>query len=99
MDVLGDGYRSFFYRSVHRWYFDEQSFKRCASEAGLEVVQTKCVHRFGLSNAMYWLRERKPMGNTALPHLDSELLDNVWKNYLEARGIGDYLYFFLKRKS
>lgn len=95
MDLKGEEYKRFFYRTVHRWYFDMDSFKICANKAGLQVLDTYCVHRFGLSNAMAWVRDGKPTGSKSLPHLESVLLDNVWKNYLESHGRGDYLYFKL----
>jgi SAM-dependent methyltransferase len=99
MDLKGDEYKRFFYRSVHRWYFDAASFIYCAREAGLKVIEKHCVHRFGLSNAMAWLRDGKPTGDIPLPHLDSPLLDNFWKRYVESKGVGDYLYFKIKRES
>lgn len=92
MDLKGDEYRQFFYRTVHRWYFDSDSLAYCARQAGLKVMEIRCVHRFGLSNAMAWLRDGRPTGSAPLPHLDSPMLDNFWKSYLESRGVGDYLY-------
>lgn len=97
MDLLPDDYPAFFYRSVHRWYFDVPSFTRCAELAGLCVQRSIVVHRFGLSNALVWLRDRKPGGRTALPHLDSPLLDSFWRSYIAQEGSGDYLYFSLAR--
>lgn len=99
MDLKVDDYKRFFYRTVHRWYFDAASFIYCAREAGLKVIETHCVHRFGLSNAMAWLRDGKPTGDIPLPHLDSPLLDNFWKRYVESKGVGDYLYFKIRRES
>jgi len=91
-------YPRFFYRTVHRWYFDVESFKYCAEAAGHRVIESQCVHRFGLSNAMAWMRDGRPAGATFLPHLDSSLLDNFWKGYLESKGVGDYLYFKLEKR-
>lgn len=99
MSLLPDEYPAFFYRVVHRWYFDEASFRRCAEQAGLEVVKAQYVHRFGLSNAMRWLRDRKPGGRDPLPQMDSPLVDKSWVAYLEDRGVADYLYFVLERRS
>ena len=98
LELLGDEYKQFFYRSVHRWYFDVDSFTFCASQAGYDVLRAHCVHRFGLSNAMLWLRDRKPGGRIPLPALDNDHLDYSWKHYLESQGRGDYLYFLLKPK-
>ncbi|MBN2059265.1 MAG: class I SAM-dependent methyltransferase [Deltaproteobacteria bacterium] len=98
MDLKGDEYRRFFYRTVHRYYFDRISFEYCAEKAGLAVIETRCVHRFGISNAMAWLRDGRPTGDTPLKNLDNALLDNFWKGYLESIGAGDYLYFRLQKK-
>jgi SAM-dependent methyltransferase len=76
MDLLPQDYPGFFYRSVYKWYFDTTSFARCAGEAGFHVAENRCVHRFGLSNALRWLRERRPGGKQALPHLAPPLLDD-----------------------
>jgi len=99
MDLKVDEYKRFFYRTVHRWYFDESSFEYCAKQAGLEVSETRFIHRFGLSNAVTWLRDGRPTGSASIKHLDSPLLDDFWKGYLESRGVADYLYFKLIRES
>lgn len=96
MDLLPGDYPAFFYRTVHRWYFDMDSFSRCAELAGLRVVEGHCVHRFGLSNAMKWLRDRKPGGTQSLPSVNA-LMDRCWQASLEQAGTGDYLYFWLEK--
>ena len=97
MDLLGDEYRRFFYRTVHRWYFDMASLSDLARRGGFEVVQEKFVQRFGISNALAWLRDRRPTGDQVLPEMEDPLLNNFWQNYLESRGSGDYLYLLAKR--
>ncbi len=98
MSLLPDTYPSFFYRAVHRWYFDADSLANCARQAGLDVEQMRCIHRFGISNALIWLRDRKPGGQAALPNINAPLLDAVWARSLEMEGNGDYLYALLVRK-
>lgn len=97
MKLLPEDYSKFFYRKVHRWYFDQASLEKCANMAGLKVVKTKCVHRFGLSNAMMWLRDRKPTGQLNLVNIDANV-DQAWKTNLENSGSGDYLYMWLEKK-
>jgi len=97
MDLLPGPYSSFYYRTVHRWYFDVDSLRYCLQKAGYNVLEEKCIHRFGLSNAMAWLRDKKPTGEEVFPQIDA-MLDNIWKNYLEERKIGDYLYFMAGNK-
>lgn len=98
MELKGDEYRRFFYRTVHRYYFDRESFEFCAETAGLAVTEAKCVHRFGISNAIAWLRDGRPAGDTPIECMDNPVLNNFWKNYLESNGSGDYLYFKLQKK-
>lgn len=97
MELLGDAYKQFFYRTVHRWYFDMSALVHLAKRCGFEIVQQRCLQRFGISNAMAWLRDRKPTGDQPLPGLDDPLLNQFWQNYLESKGVGDYLYLIVKR--
>ena len=97
LQLLGDAYRQFFYRTVHRWYFDMQALTELAKRCGFEIVQQRCLQRFGLSNAMAWLRDRQPTGDRPLSGLDDPLLNQFWKTYLESKGMGDYLYLIVKR--
>ncbi len=94
MEMLPEDYQAFFYRTVHRWYFDRESFAECAKHAGLNVVSNRCVHRFGLSNALRWLRDRRPGGTQPLPSV-TPVMDSCWQASLEHAGTGDYLYFWL----
>jgi SAM-dependent methyltransferase len=98
MDLLGGDYHQFFYRTVHRWYFDMQSLCGLAQGCGFEIVQKNCIQRFGISNALAWLKDRKPTGDQTLPAMDDPLLNQFWKSYLESKGSGDYLYLLVKRK-
>ncbi len=97
MDLLGDEYKAFFYRTVHRWYFDMPSLADLARRCGFDIVEETCVQRFGISNALVWLRDRKPTGDRMLPAMNDPLLNQFWKNYLESKGSGDYLYLLVKR--
>lgn len=96
--LLKDDFRSFFYRVVHRWYFDAASAAVCAQLAGFEVVDVRHVHRYGMSNAIAWLRDRKPIGRDRLPGI-TQFADQVWRQFLEDSGQADTLYIFLKPTS
>ncbi|MCC7546829.1 MAG: class I SAM-dependent methyltransferase [Burkholderiales bacterium] len=96
MDLLPADYPAFFYRTVHRWYFDVDSFQVCAQRAGLRVIEARCVHRFGLSNALRWLRDKRPGGADPLPEVPS-VMERSWQASLEQAGTGDYLYFWLAK--
>lgn len=97
MSLLPDDYPGFFYRSVHRWYFDRASLARCAESASLKVTEMRCLHRFGVANTLGWLRDRRPPGRASFPAVDSRALDAVWRDTLEREFHGDYLYATLVR--
>ena len=86
-----DWFAAFFYRAVHRWYFDAGSLKACGEAAGLTLRGIRSVQRYGLSNALHWLRDRRPRGDTRMEPVD-ELLDQTWRAHLAKIGRGDTLY-------
>jgi 2-polyprenyl-3-methyl-5-hydroxy-6-metoxy-1,4-benzoquinol methylase len=97
LSLLPEEFGAFFYRTVHRWYFDVESFRRCAELAGLTVVKAASMHRFGIANALIWLRDRRPSGHSTIPFLDSPAINRAWQSQLEEKGVADYLYFWLRR--
>jgi 2-polyprenyl-3-methyl-5-hydroxy-6-metoxy-1,4-benzoquinol methylase len=95
MELLGDDYSAFFYRVVHRWYFDARSLAACARLAGFEVEAVRHVHRYGMANTLLWLRDRRPTGNCRVDAIDV-VVDELWVSYLERTGRSDCLYVILR---
>ncbi|MFN8058447.1 MAG: class I SAM-dependent methyltransferase [Vicinamibacterales bacterium] len=91
MQVGGPAYRGFFYRHVHRFYFEADSLATAMKAAGFEATEVRYHHRFGLANFSNWLRDGRPTGNTGSEVFDPAF-DASWKLDLEARGLADYLY-------
>jgi len=91
LTLLPDEFSSFYYRSAHRWYFDEESLAGCAERAGLKVDVTRYLHSYGLSNAVAWLRDRKPIGLERIKGIDA-LGDRLWSSYLETTAQTDTIY-------
>ncbi len=98
MELLPDEFPSFFYRSQHRWAFDAASLRYAASQAGLIVEDIRHVHRYGLANAMYWLRDKSPSGRSSMVPLDGAV-DRLWQAWLESTGRADNLYLIGRRTS
>jgi len=84
MTLLKDKFYQFFYRTQHRWYFDEYSVIKCAELAGFTVKNVKFVHRYGMANTLYWLRDGKPQGNLPMEGIDN-MQDALWKASLEKK--------------
>lgn len=98
MDLLPEEFRAFFYRVVHRWYFDEASLGACAERAGFKVDAVRHVHRYGLSNALAWLRDRRPTGHARIEGIDPQA-DRSWQAYLDVAGRSDCLFMTLRPNS
>lgn len=91
LELLPDAYPSFFYRKAHLHYLDAVSMTRLVTCAGFDDVRIHFHQRFGLSNAMRWLRDRQPSGDARAPGI-SATMDAVWKTELQSSGRSDYLY-------
>ena len=94
MKLLPQAFPAFFHRVVHRWYFDAASLATCARLAGFDVLDTRYVHRYGMANALAWLRDGRPTGRSTMDGI-SPLADQLWSSYLSQTGQSDCLYMLL----
>ncbi|WP_158265003.1 class I SAM-dependent methyltransferase [Blastopirellula marina] len=94
LDFSGNPYRSFFYRRVHPWYFDEDCLRLASTKSGM-TFEPQYVQRFSFANFAAWLREGKPTGNAHEAAL-GPVFDDVWKSTLETQKKSDYLYGFCR---
>jgi 2-polyprenyl-3-methyl-5-hydroxy-6-metoxy-1,4-benzoquinol methylase len=96
MELLPDTFPSFFYRTQHRWSFNAQSLSMCATRAGLRCREVRNIHRYGLSNTLYWLKEASPSGRKIFPPIDDKM-DKLWQCWLESVGKADNLFLIAER--
>jgi 2-polyprenyl-3-methyl-5-hydroxy-6-metoxy-1,4-benzoquinol methylase len=94
LELLPAEYGAFFYRTVHTWYFDQRSLETLSHAAGFADCEVRSVHRFDLSNALLWLRDRRPtgLGTVGL----SPVVNAAFAEWLETEGRADYLYATLR---
>ena len=96
LELAGEPYRQFFYRTAHLWYFSGASLAQLASEARFRVRRIGYVQEYDLANAMLWLREGMPRGNGKIPWIDAAV-DAAWRAQLEAKGLASTVYVILER--
>lgn len=96
LKLLPEEFPSFYYRIAHRWYFDSSSLRQCVELAGLQVESERYLQTYGMSNALLWMKDRRPSGHARLSGID-HVADQLWSSYLEATGQADNL-FILARK-
>ncbi|MGB4848602.1 MAG: class I SAM-dependent methyltransferase [Saprospiraceae bacterium] len=80
-----DAFAPFFFRKVHPVYLTIGSMKKMIQQHGMKFLAPVYVHEFGLSNALYWLRDKSPKGDLVMEGLDNSL-DLYWKEYLIRTG-------------
>lgn len=90
LELIGDEYKNFYYRYVHKWYFNQQSLKFIADKLGFKKVEFKYVHKYDMSNLIYWLKDKRPTGLSKTEVL-SELTLPL-KAVVEKNGISNFLY-------
>ena len=64
-------FERFFYRTAHYWYFDDMTLKRSLEIAGFKNINVGFRHGYDLSNALLWLRDRKPSGNSKIKNIST----------------------------
>jgi SAM-dependent methyltransferase len=96
LKLIPDEFMPFYFRSAHRWYFDQDSLTSCAEKAGLIVENTQFIHTYDMSNALAWLKDKKPKGNQRLSGILPEM-DELWTTFLQTSGQADNIYVTLKK--
>ena len=91
VDFLPGSYDRFFYRSVHRWYFNGACLVRMLESLGAVDVKLHYYQRFDVANALRWIRDQRPTGLGDASFL-FEPLNEQFRRLLEESGKSDYLF-------
>ena len=86
-------YGRFFYRNVHKWYFNCESLRFASEAASFKDLSIKFVQRFDISNALLWAYKRQPTGCSKFKLLNG--LNGSYKHYIEDKGRSDYIYAWM----
>lgn len=92
LKLIPEDFKSFFYRKVHRWYFDTFSLSFCAKKAGFIIEEEAQLHTMNMSNMLSWLSSKKPTGNNSNFEGINAHADTLWSSYLEQTGQADTLF-------
>lgn len=96
LKLIPEEFNSFYYRRVHRWYFDEKSLSYSLERSGFKNLSVRYLHSFGLSNAMFWLKDKKPTGNIKMNGID-KTADTLWKAYTESTKQSDTIFIMAEK--
>jgi len=95
LSFLGKPYKEFFYRNVHKWYFNSKSFSCLAKKVGFTKIEPIFRQQYDISNLLHWLKDSKPTGLGKLAMFSG--IDESYKKLLEAQGNSNYVYFKLTK--
>lgn len=98
LELMSADYPQFFYRTVHRYYFNQRSLIEAGQQAGFQIAKTKYLQRYKMDNALLWLRDKRPSGNATLFPID-DALSNLWKRRVEDIGRADCIYMIYKKSN
>ncbi len=91
LEAMPQEYPRFFYRSAHLWYFDQQSLRNLLEICGFKDVSVRYFQRFGLANALGWMIDRRPSGESTKSFV-TPAMDAAWRSELERSGRADYMF-------
>lgn len=96
LKLLPEPFGRFYYRRVHRWYFDEASLRNCLDLTSLKVEDCRFTQTYGLANAFMWMKDKLPTGHKRIDGIDKSA-DSLWRTYLEYSGQSDNLVMVAKK--
>lgn len=95
VEVGVEAYRSFFYRDVHIFNFNENALRVATQAAGFREFTPFYMHDFNFANFVNWLTLGKPTGNSGKTGL-GKLFDHIWQATLEEKGFADTLGAYIR---
>ncbi len=84
-------YDQFDFRTAHLYYFSEHSIMYLLRKKGFTHVNVKFVHRYDLSNLLYWMKDSKPTG-IGYDNFFDEGFDLIYRNYVQEKGASSHLW-------
>ncbi len=96
-ELMGKEYeQKLLFSFQHPWILSKESFAMCCENAGFHKVSIVPKQRYGLSNVLFWLKEREPRGHCKYNFI-SETLDRVYQTEVEAKELADYLVAYVEK--
>lgn len=96
--LLKETYDSFLFSTQHPWVLSEGSFDYIIKKLRLKDIEysVKFYQRYGLSNLLYWLENKKPGKNYEYDFVSNEI-NAVWKSNLERQKMSDYIVLHIHK--
>ena len=86
-------FKNFIYWDNHLILFNYKSFEYLCNRFSGIKFKSFPVQRYGVSNHLYWLINKKPGGNKIWKFLGNKTINNLYKNFLYKLGMNDTLFY------
>ena len=91
------GFKEFFYRTAHNWYFTPSTLGGLAIRTGLNAIEVSTFHEYNFLNFMNWHKMSKPTGNDGTFGLGNQF-ESIWKSSIEIAGQGSSIILRATKK-
>lgn len=92
----GHEWEQFCYRYQHPWIISKKAMELLAEKAGFSDIDVVYRQQYGLSNAILWMSNKRPMGDDMLEFITEEM-DLAFKRTVESNGTSDYIVAYLRK--
>jgi len=89
-------YVPFFYHLSHLYYFSASALQFAFEQAGLVDINISNIHKYDITNALVWARDRKGVGAPGSDVFDRST-EEAWRANLERQGIASHLYAVVRK--
>lgn len=95
--LIGEDYeKRLLFSTQHIWVFGERNLKLLAQEVGFSDIKVRYYQRYGLSNLVGWVRDKRPK-TVVNKEWITETLDSVYKKEVEHLGLSDYIVLYAEK--
>lgn len=95
--LLGETYeKKLLFSTQHLWVFSGTSMNMMAKRCGYSDIKVKYFQRYGIDNALGWIRDREPNSEITVNGF-TQIFNDIWRNLLVEKGLADYLILYLQK--
>lgn len=89
LDLIGNEFKSFYFRIQHRNYFDEKSLKKIMNILSINNYSILYSQKYGLNNLFNWVKHKKP--GAYKKYIFDNKLDLDFKKSIEKNKASDHI--------
>lgn len=89
--LIGSPFSNFNFRTAHEYYFNKATIFKALTQSGFKNVEVSFIHKYDISNLIYWCLEGRPTGSNKTKIFD-KYFNNSYVEYLERNMLASHLW-------